>query len=113
MRAGPNPPVEDRPISRYHIEPPFGASELSNSTRAGCLRIASSTVAITRSAETSEHHAKLGKMVADGPEPVLLAAEFRAVLEKALGELPERQRAVVELRDERVSRARRCASCST
>ncbi len=34
-----------------------------------------------------------------GPEPVLLAAEFRAVLEKALGELPERQRAVVELRD--------------
>ena len=34
-----------------------------------------------------------------GPEPVLLAAEFRDVLEKALGELPERQRAVVELRD--------------
>jgi RNA polymerase sigma-70 factor, ECF subfamily len=34
-----------------------------------------------------------------GPEPVLLAAEFRAVLEKALTELPERQRAVVELRD--------------
>ena len=34
-----------------------------------------------------------------GPEPVLLAAEFRGVLEKALGELPERQRAVVELRD--------------
>jgi RNA polymerase sigma-70 factor (ECF subfamily) len=34
-----------------------------------------------------------------GPEPVLLAAEFRAVLEKALAELPERQRAVVELRD--------------
>lgn len=34
-----------------------------------------------------------------GPEPVLLAAEFRALLEKALAELPERQRAVVELRD--------------
>lgn len=34
-----------------------------------------------------------------GPEPVLLAAEFRAVVEKALAELPERQRAVVELRD--------------
>lgn len=34
-----------------------------------------------------------------GPEPVLLAAEFRAVLETALTELPERQRAVVELRD--------------
>lgn len=34
-----------------------------------------------------------------GPEPVLLAAEFRALLEKALTELPERQRAVVELRD--------------
>lgn len=34
-----------------------------------------------------------------GPEPVLLAAEFRAVLERALAELPERQRAVVELRD--------------
>lgn len=33
------------------------------------------------------------------PMPVLLAAEFRAVLEKALAELPERQRAVVELRD--------------
>ena len=34
-----------------------------------------------------------------GPEPVVLAAEFRAVLEQALAELPERQRAVVELRD--------------
>jgi RNA polymerase sigma-70 factor, ECF subfamily len=34
-----------------------------------------------------------------GPEPVLLAAKFCAVLEKALAELPERQRAVVELRD--------------
>jgi RNA polymerase sigma-70 factor (ECF subfamily) len=34
-----------------------------------------------------------------GPEPALLAGEFRAVLEKALTELPERQRAVVELRD--------------
>lgn len=34
-----------------------------------------------------------------GPEPVVLAAEFRAVLERALAELPERQRAVVELRD--------------
>lgn len=30
---------------------------------------------------------------------MLLAAEFRALLEKALTELPERQRAVVELRD--------------
>jgi RNA polymerase sigma-70 factor (ECF subfamily) len=29
----------------------------------------------------------------------VLAAEFRAVLGKALAELPERQRAVVELRD--------------
>jgi RNA polymerase sigma-70 factor, ECF subfamily len=34
-----------------------------------------------------------------GPEPALLAAEFRDVLAAALGELPERQRAVVELRD--------------
>ena len=34
-----------------------------------------------------------------GPEPVLLAAEFRALLDEALAELPERQRAVVELRD--------------
>lgn len=34
-----------------------------------------------------------------GPEPALLAAEFRAVLGRALAELPERQRAVVELRD--------------
>jgi RNA polymerase sigma-70 factor (ECF subfamily) len=33
------------------------------------------------------------------PEPALLSAEFRAVLSRALGELPERQRAVVELRD--------------
>ncbi|HVH22355.1 MAG TPA: sigma-70 family RNA polymerase sigma factor [Pseudonocardia sp.] len=33
------------------------------------------------------------------PEPALLAAEFRDVLTTALGELPERQRAVVELRD--------------
>jgi len=29
----------------------------------------------------------------------VLAAEFRCVLERALAELPERQRAVVELRD--------------
>lgn len=34
-----------------------------------------------------------------GPEPEMLAAEFRAVLGRALAELPERQRAVVELRD--------------
>ena len=34
-----------------------------------------------------------------GPEPVVLAAEFRGVLARALAELPERQRAVVELRD--------------
>lgn len=34
-----------------------------------------------------------------GPEPALLAAEFRAQLARALTELPERQRAVVELRD--------------
>jgi RNA polymerase sigma-70 factor (ECF subfamily) len=34
-----------------------------------------------------------------GPEPALLAAEFRDVLTAALGGLPERQRAVVELRD--------------
>jgi RNA polymerase sigma-70 factor (ECF subfamily) len=34
-----------------------------------------------------------------GPEPVVLAAEFRAVLARALATLPERQRAVVELRD--------------
>jgi RNA polymerase sigma-70 factor (ECF subfamily) len=34
-----------------------------------------------------------------GPEPAALAAEFRAVLASALTELPERQRAVVELRD--------------
>jgi RNA polymerase sigma-70 factor (ECF subfamily) len=34
-----------------------------------------------------------------GPEPEVLAAEFRAALGKALTELPERQRAVVELRD--------------
>jgi RNA polymerase sigma-70 factor, ECF subfamily len=34
-----------------------------------------------------------------GPEPALLAAEFRDVLAAALGGLPERQRAVVELRD--------------
>ena len=33
------------------------------------------------------------------PEPALLAAEFHDVLATALGELPERQRAVVELRD--------------
>ena len=33
------------------------------------------------------------------PEPALLAREFRDVLTGALGELPERQRAVVELRD--------------
>ncbi|HWM06331.1 MAG TPA: sigma-70 family RNA polymerase sigma factor [Actinophytocola sp.] len=33
------------------------------------------------------------------PEPALLSAEFRDVLVHALGELPERQRAVVELRD--------------
>jgi RNA polymerase sigma-70 factor, ECF subfamily len=34
-----------------------------------------------------------------GPEPALLAAEFRAVLDRALADLPDRQRAVVELRD--------------
>ncbi|MFR9801334.1 RNA polymerase sigma factor [Pseudonocardia sp. RS010] len=34
-----------------------------------------------------------------GPEPEVLAAEFRGLLERALAELPERQRAVVELRD--------------
>lgn len=33
------------------------------------------------------------------PEPALLAREFRDVLAAALGDLPERQRAVVELRD--------------
>ena len=33
------------------------------------------------------------------PEPALLAREFRDVLTAALGGLPERQRAVVELRD--------------
>ena len=33
------------------------------------------------------------------PEPALLAREFRDVLAAALGNLPERQRAVVELRD--------------
>ena len=33
------------------------------------------------------------------PEPALLAAEFRDVLVTALAELPQRQRAVVELRD--------------
>jgi RNA polymerase sigma-70 factor (ECF subfamily) len=37
--------------------------------------------------------------VAFEPEPALLAGEFRDVLAVALGELPERQRAVVELRD--------------
>lgn len=34
-----------------------------------------------------------------GPESALLAREFRTVLRTALGDLPERQRAVVELRD--------------
>lgn len=34
-----------------------------------------------------------------GPEPAALAAEFREVLARALAGLPERQRAVVELRD--------------
>jgi RNA polymerase sigma-70 factor (ECF subfamily) len=34
-----------------------------------------------------------------GPEPALLADELRGVLASALAELPERQRAVVELRD--------------
>lgn len=34
-----------------------------------------------------------------GPEPALLAAEFRDVLGKALAQLPHRQRSVVELRD--------------
>jgi RNA polymerase sigma-70 factor (ECF subfamily) len=45
-------------------------------------------------------HWRDGAAPADwGPEPALLAAEFRAVLGRALAELPERQRAVVELRD--------------
>lgn len=34
-----------------------------------------------------------------GPEPALLAAEFHAVLDEALAQLPARQRSVVELRD--------------
>ncbi|GAA4685870.1 sigma-70 family RNA polymerase sigma factor [Pseudonocardia yuanmonensis] len=34
-----------------------------------------------------------------GPEPEVLAAEFRGLLDRALAELPHRQRAVVELRD--------------
>ncbi|MCE3551784.1 sigma-70 family RNA polymerase sigma factor [Pseudonocardia sp. RS11V-5] len=34
-----------------------------------------------------------------GPESEVLAAEFRGLLERALAELPDRQRAVVELRD--------------
>ena len=34
-----------------------------------------------------------------GPEPALLAGELRGVLASALAQLPERQRAVVELRD--------------
>jgi len=34
-----------------------------------------------------------------GPEPALLAREFRALLEAALAQLPDRQRSVVELRD--------------
>lgn len=34
-----------------------------------------------------------------GPEPEVLAAEFRGLLGRALAELPGRQRAVVELRD--------------
>ncbi|MGQ0574331.1 MAG: RNA polymerase sigma factor [Pseudonocardia sp.] len=34
-----------------------------------------------------------------GPEPALLAAEFRGLLETALAGLPHRQRSVVELRD--------------
>ncbi len=34
-----------------------------------------------------------------GPEAALLAGEFRDVLQRALAELPARQRAVVELRD--------------
>jgi len=37
--------------------------------------------------------------VAWDPEPLVLAAEFRETLATALAELPERQRAVVELRD--------------
>jgi RNA polymerase sigma-70 factor, ECF subfamily len=37
--------------------------------------------------------------VAWDPEPAVLAAEFRGVLEQALEGLPERQRAVVALRD--------------
>lgn len=40
-----------------------------------------------------------GSPVDWGPEPALLAAEFRAALERALADLPDRQRAVVELRD--------------
>ncbi len=46
------------------------------------------------------HHWRDEAAPADwGPEPALLAAEFRDVLAATLGGLPERQRAVVELRD--------------
>ncbi len=46
------------------------------------------------------HHWRDDAAPADwGPEPALLAAEFRAVLGTALAGLPGRQRAVVELRD--------------
>lgn len=45
-------------------------------------------------------HWRDGAAPADwGPEPALLASEFRGRLEEALAGLPQRQRAVVELRD--------------
>lgn len=45
------------------------------------------------------HWREEGVPVDTEPEPALLAREFRDVLAAALGALPERQRAVVELRD--------------
>ena len=49
--------------------------------------------------EWPRHWRDEGVPVETDPEPALLAREFRDVLAVALGELPERQRAVVELRD--------------